>query len=107
MECKHENIDTAVNYPTQRAEHAEAQAAVMRKTLTDIAYATFRSEKSPESICAAICLNNLLDAAFTLLAEHKRYGEALTRLADYDNDWDYKAIDALRIARAALEKPPC
>jgi len=191
MDCKHENIDTAVNYPTnpdevqvicldckkfigspvevifelrqqlaapeqalaganvrkkrevmdvywkrivhdqiiliagfkQRAEQAEAQAAVMREAIKEIAEAPYviesatipkaGIESAPEQVVGTlhIVLKRMLriqavaqahDPASALLAEHKRYGEALERIAY--SDWGVVLPEYQQIARAALNK---
>lgn len=92
-----------------KLKQAEAQCAAMRKTLTDIAHATFRGEKSPESICAAICLNNLDSARAAILAELQRYREALREISEiqmvqYEPPFIIK--NPMQIAKAALEERP-
>ena len=108
---------------TKRAEQAEAQVAVMREAIKEIAKAPYviesatipkaGIESAPEQVVGTlhIVLKRMLriqavaqahDPASTLLAEHKRYGEALERIAY--SDWGVVLPEYQQIARAALNK---
>jgi len=107
----------------ERAEQAEAQVAEMREAIKEIAEAPYviesatipkaGIESAPEQVVGTlhIVLKRMLriqavaqahDPASTLLAEHKRYGEALERIAY--SDWGVVLPEYQQIARAALNK---
>ena len=105
LETRLAATETALAEERAKREQAEASCAAMRKTLNDIAHATFRAEKTPESICAAICLNAFPDAGTAILARLTHMEEALEQLADEQDGYMTGELVG-KIARSALEAKP-
>lgn len=105
LEAKLAASEQALAAEKERREQAETQAAIMREEFEKITKLHQGREMSyPFVVAQKIAMDVLTGQTVTLrknalLAEHKRYREALEQLSEYQFGWDYTGA-----ARAALNK---